>query len=290
MTPRPIDHLVLAVRDLEGTRDIYRRLGFTLTPVARHPFGTANSLALFNGSYLELLSVADPAAIPEATQDRFSFGAFNRDYLKERQGPSMLALRSADAEADRQSFAKHGLPVYAPLTFERNAEGPDGVEREVAFSLTYTSDARTRGKAGFFTCQHHHPQNLWRPEFMRHPNGALRVDSAVFVTRDPADFHIFFTYFTGQHEMLSTSLHVKFDLGGSSLDVLSPVAFRAYFGEDAGADPRCFTGYRVAVRDLASTRRLLAANGAPFVELSGALIVPSEFALGAAVAFVPAEL
>lgn len=286
MTPRPIDHLVLAVRDLDAARETYRRLGFTLTPMARHPFGTANSLALLDGSYLELLAVADAAAIPEAGAGQFSFGAFNRDYLEGRQGLSMVALRSEDADADRAAFAKHGLPAYEPFHFARMAKGPDGVEREVSFSLAYTSDARTHGRAGFFTCQHHHPENLWWPELMRHPNGAVRVDSAVFVTRDPADFHIFFTYFTGQHDMLSTSLHVKFDLGRSSLDVLSPVAFRAYFGEDAGDDPRCFTAYRVVVSDLAATKALLGENGVPYAELSGALVVASEFAHGVAIAFV----
>jgi len=239
-----------------------------------------------DGSYLELLAVADPAAIREATATRFPFGAFNRDYLNEREGLSLVALQSDDAAADRADFDKRDLPVYEPVHFSRMATGPDGVDREVAFSVTFTSDARTHGQAGFFTCQQHKPENQFRPEYQRHANGALRVDSAVFVTRDPADFHEFLTHFTGQHDMLSTSLHVKFDLGRGSLDVLSPVAFRAFFGEDAGPDPRRFTAYRVAVADLAATRTLLAANGVPFRELSGALIVPSEFAHGAAVGFV----
>ena len=191
--PRDIDHLVLAVRDLEVARATYERLGFTLTPVARHPFGTANALAQLGGSYLELLAVADAAAIPEPTESRFSFGAFNRNYLRQREGLSMVALRSTDATADRAEFAKHDLPTYEPLRFERMARGPDGVDRPVAFSLAYTSDARTHGMAGFFTCQHHRPENFWRAEYQRHLNGALRVASAVFVTRDQADFHIFFT-------------------------------------------------------------------------------------------------
>ncbi len=50
MALRPIDHLVLAVRDLDAARATYGRLGFTLTPVARHPFGTANSLIQLNGA------------------------------------------------------------------------------------------------------------------------------------------------------------------------------------------------------------------------------------------------
>ena len=49
---RAIDHLVLCVRDLEAARAIYRRLGFTLTPPARHPWGTGNSLVQLQGNFL----------------------------------------------------------------------------------------------------------------------------------------------------------------------------------------------------------------------------------------------
>ena len=241
-----------------------------------------------NGSYLELLAVAEPAAIPAATATRFSFAAFNRDYLAAREGLSMLVLQSRDAAADRADFERHGLPVYDPFHFERTAKGPDGRERKVAFSLAYTSDARVDGAAGFFACQHHYPENFWRAEYQSHPNGADHVASAVFVTRDPADFHEFLTHFTGQHDMTSTSLGVSFAVGKGSVDVLSPVAFHAFFGEDAGPDPRRFTAYRIAVGDIAVTRALLTGNGVPSTDLSGALVVPSAFAHGAAVAFVAA--
>ncbi len=283
--PRDIDHLVLAVRALDAAREAYGRLGFTLTPPARHPFGTANSLVQLGGNYLELLAVADAAAIPAPEGSRFSFGAFNRQYLEHREGMSMLALHSEDAAADRAAFERWKLPVYEPLSFERQARGPDGIDRPVGFALTFTSDARTHGGAGFFTCQHLHPENFWRPEYQRHANGALRVQSAVFVTRDPADFHEFLTYFTGQHEMLSTSLHVRFVVGRSAIDVMSPVGYRAFFGEDSGPDPRRFMGYRIAVSDIGETRRVLLAGGVPFSERLDALVVPSTFAHGTAIAF-----
>jgi hypothetical protein len=286
MAPRDIDHLVLAVHDLDAARETYRRLGFTLTPVARHPWGTANSLVQMHGGFLELLAVADTAAIPEPTDTAFSFGAFNRDYLKTREGLSMLALQSSDPAGDRADFDAHHLPVYEPFGFERIARGPDGTERKVAFSLTFTGDARTHGQAGFFTCQHHHPENFWNAAFQDHPNGAHHVASAVFVTRDPADFHEFLTHFTGQHDMLSTSLHVRFTVGQGSIDVLSPIGFQAFFGEDAGPDPRRFTGYRIAVADIAATERLLRSNHVPFRSIADALVVPSSFAHGAAIAFV----
>jgi len=284
--PRDIDHLVLAVRDLDAARDSYSRMGFTLTPVARHPFGTKNSVVQLHGSFLELLAVDDPALIAEAGEGSFSFAAFNRDYLAGREGLSMLVLKSADPAADRATFAAGGIPVYEPFGFERIARGPDGIDRKVAFALTFTSDARVHGAAGFFTCQNRFPENFWRAEFQRHGNDATRIASAVFVSRDPADFHIFFTVFTGQHDMTATSLGVTFDIGESDLDLMSPPAFRAFFGEDQGADPRRFTAYRVAVGNLATTRAMLAGNAVPFTELSGALVVPSSFAHGVAVAFV----
>jgi hypothetical protein len=284
--PRDIDHLVLAVRSLDTARAAYGRLGFTLTPPARHPFGTINSLVQLQGNYLELLAVDDAAAIPVHDGERFSFGAFNRQYLEHREGMSMLALHSEDAAADRAAFERWQLPVYEPMSFERQARGPDGVDRPVGFAVTFTSDARVHGAAGFFTCQYLHPENFWRREYQRHANGALCVESAVFVTRDPADFHEFMTYFTGQHEMLSTSLHVRFALGRASVDLMSPVGFHAFFGEDAGPDPRRFVAYRIAVADLSATRTLLTANGVLFSERLGALVVPPTFAHGAAVAFV----
>jgi catechol 2,3-dioxygenase-like lactoylglutathione lyase family enzyme len=282
---RPIDHLVLAVRDLDAARATFQRLGFTLTPVARHPFGTANSLAQLGGSFLEILAVADETAIPPGDGTHFSFGAFNRDYLADGEGLSMLVLKSTDPAADRADFERHDLRVYEPFGFERTARGPGGTERKVAFSLTFTSDARLK-RAGFFTCRHHHPENFWRAEYQRHPNGALAIASAVMVTRDPADFHEFFTHLTGQHEMTATTLDVSFRLGdGSRIEIMSPVGFKAFFGEEAAPDPRRFLGWRLRVADLAVVATLLTQNRVPFSRHAGALVVPSSAAHGAALAF-----
>jgi hypothetical protein len=282
--PRPIDHLVIAVNDLEAARAAYARLGFTLTPPARHPFGTMNSLVQLDGAFLELLAVADPDAIVEPGEGRYSFAAFNRDYLAAGEGISMLVLKSGDPAADRADFESRGLPVYAPFGFERTARGPDGAERRVAFELTFTSDARLR-RAGFFTCRNLFPENFWKAEYQRHPNGASRIESVVMSSRDPADFHEFMTHFTGQHDIRSDSLGVDFDTGGGHVEVLSPVAVKAFFGEDAGPDPRRFLAFRVTVADLSATAALLAGNGVSVRRLGGALVVPADAACGAAIAF-----
>jgi catechol 2,3-dioxygenase-like lactoylglutathione lyase family enzyme len=93
---RAIDHLVLAVSDLEAAREAYRRMGFTLTPPAQHPWGTTNSLVQLQGNFLELLAVTEPEKILAPEPSRFSFGAFNQTFLKRRQGLSMLVFESKD--------------------------------------------------------------------------------------------------------------------------------------------------------------------------------------------------
>lgn len=283
--PRGIDHLVIAVRNLDAARQAWARLGFTLAPTARHPFGTSNTVIQLGGSYLELLAVTDPSAIPAEVPGTFSFAAFNRDFLSRHEGISMLALRSRDAAADRESFQKDDLPVFAPLDFARQATGPDGVSREISFSLAFTREPRLR-EIGFFTCQHHHPENFWREEYQGHANGAEQVASAVLVARDPADFHAFLAKFTDQHDMTSTSIGLTIDTGEGTVDVLSPIGFRAWFGESPGVDPRRILACRISVADLSHTATHLKEQEVPFLEKAESLIVSPEAATGVFVAFV----
>eukprot|EP01133_Synstelium_polycarpum_P029511 gene29511-36177_t len=42
-TPRPVDHLVLPVVELDTARQRLEALGFTVAPSAQHPFGTENA-------------------------------------------------------------------------------------------------------------------------------------------------------------------------------------------------------------------------------------------------------
>jgi catechol 2,3-dioxygenase-like lactoylglutathione lyase family enzyme len=282
---RGIDHLIIAVRDLEAARRTFEGLGFTVAPIARHPFGTANAVIQFAGSYLELVSVYDPQLIPAVRPGVLSFAAFNRDFLAKREGMSMLALKSADAAADQADFEAHGLPGFEPLHFERMATGPDGVDRPVSFSVTFTREPRLK-EVGFLTCQHHRPENFWRQEYQCHANGALGVGSAVLVARDPADFHAFMTVFSGMRDMSSTSLGVTFDVGDGAIELLSPVGFEAWFGENTDPDPRRFLACRIEVPGLGKTREVLLKNGVAFSERQGALVVPPQAAHGLAIAFV----
>jgi hypothetical protein len=191
-----IDHLVLCGRDHLAMRETFTALGFTLTPQAQHPFGTGNSLIQLEGCFLELLSIFESGKIPEHEAERFSFAAFNRDFLSRREGLSMLVLDSIDARADAAAFRVAGLRTYEPFDFSRKARLPNGQEATVGFSLAFATHPAMPDMA-FFTCQQHAPEHFWKPDYQRHANRALTILEVSLVAERPADHADFLSAFSG---------------------------------------------------------------------------------------------
>lgn len=288
---RGLDHVVAAVGDLEAATDTWERLGFTVTPKARHPWGTENRLVQLDGSFVEILSVGDGAAIEEPSPGVFSFGAFNRDFLATHgDGLSMLVLESRDEAADRAAFAAAGLATFAPFGFERIAVSPEGEQRRVGFDLTFTGlqGAGRHGEPdmGFFTCRQRFPENFWRTEYQRHPNTATRLDAVVLVAPDPSDFHEGLAAFAGVREIRATSAGLTIATPRGSIEVMTPTAFHWRYGAAAPVarpDRLGFAGLRFGVADLGEAASQLIAGGFQVADRAGAFVVTGIH--GATVAF-----
>jgi catechol 2,3-dioxygenase-like lactoylglutathione lyase family enzyme len=284
---RGIDHLVLCVRDLEAARRRYRALGFTTTPIASHPWGTANSLVQLQGNFLELLAVAEPEKIAPHGERSFSFGAYNRDFLAAREGLSMLVFQSRDARADQQEFADKGLSDFAPFDFSRRARLPDGSEATVAFSLAFVARPELP-EAVFFTCRQHAPEYFWKPEFQSHPNGARLVSEVIMTAPDPTSLHTLFAGLQGPDAVTEgpDGLEVATALG--LVSVLTPQAFAARFpGCETAAGPETprFAGFRIEVGDLKSAAALWRDAGlVPRTGRDGCYLAPEE-AFGVTIEF-----
>jgi hypothetical protein len=282
---RPLDHAVLAARDLAGLRARYERLGFQVGPENWHPWGTHNHIIQFDGTFLELIA---PGQTAIAAADEGKFGQFVRSFVRDRDGLAMLALNSADAEADARSFAQSGIGQGAPFRFERMAQSADGSPAPVGFALAFAASKLLPG-LGFFTCAQLRPENFWRAELQSHPNGASALRGLVIVARDPADHAEFLSHFTGRRDMVSTSMGIELQLGPhQSLDVMTPVAAQFRYGDalpKTRADLPIFACLRITVRDLAATRAVLASNSVPYEERQGALVVSADVAGGTAIAF-----
>lgn len=242
--PRGIDHVVLATRDLEATREAWRALGFTLTPRAQHPFGTDNSLIQLDGNFVELLTVARPGAIPPHRPGQFSFGAFNRDFLAEGEGFSMLVFDSKDAEADRQTFAAAGLPTYQKFDFSREARLPDGTSATVGFSLAFATDPAIPD-AAFFVCQQHAPQYFWKPDYQRHANGGRQIVEVVMAAKDPASVAEFFARFQGPESISRQGGDLRIATSRGTVLVSTPSALAARFGTKVEAPTPRLIGLRI---------------------------------------------
>jgi hypothetical protein len=64
-----LDHVVITAADLADGADIYRRLGFTLSPKGVHSaaMGSANHTIMLRRDYFELLTVVAPTERSPAT-------------------------------------------------------------------------------------------------------------------------------------------------------------------------------------------------------------------------------
>lgn len=86
-----IDHMPLAVKDLEQASDAYRRLGFSLKPGRFHEDGTRNNHVKFrDGSGIELLTP------PSKSGDALT--AHYLEHLKQGDGPAYISFHARDID------------------------------------------------------------------------------------------------------------------------------------------------------------------------------------------------
>jgi len=109
---RGIDHLVVAVRDLEAAKDTYRdRLGFNLPhrgQIRIHPTGTKNSSTFFdNETYLELIAINDREKAAKNNPRLVSF-------LDTQEGAIFLGLNTSSAEHTANLLRSRGIAVTDP--------------------------------------------------------------------------------------------------------------------------------------------------------------------------------
>jgi catechol 2,3-dioxygenase-like lactoylglutathione lyase family enzyme len=280
-----LDHVVHAVRDLDAAAELYRRLGFTVGARNRHAWGTHNHLVQIPGFFVELLAVAEPEKLGS---DGFSalFGTFNRMFLKDQEGFSMLILESEDATADAARFRSAGIGVSNVMRFEREGKRPDGSTVKVGFSLAFARDGKAPA-IGFFACQQHFPENFWNPAFQQHANTASGIEAAVLVAENPREHRAFLSAFAAACDVSVTSSGITAGTPRGEISVTESDAFRRRFGTEP---PDVSRGARLAaiqfrVRDRAALNAALAAGGIAAFSRMDSTIVGPQSALGATLVF-----
>ena len=159
--PLALDHIVIAVADLDRAMADYRALGFQVLPGGQHPGRTShNALVVFaDGAYLELIAWRAPAPEERWYRTLSAHGEGLVDY-------ALLPPDTAQALADAQARGLHTLT--GPLDGGRLR--PDGARLRWQTARHATPDVP-------FLCGDLTPRALRVPEgsVRQHPNGALGV-------------------------------------------------------------------------------------------------------------------
>ncbi|AYM62219.1 VOC family protein [Agrobacterium fabrum] len=289
MSPHHVDHLVLPVAQIDIATARLANLGFTVAPLAVHPFGTANACVfLADGTYLEPLAVNDPAKYGESANRGDVFTGRDRAF-RESCGPegfSALVARSGDAFVDHKRFVAAGLSAGDLFEFSRPVQMPDGSRSEAAFRLAF---AASGAAADFFLfgCQRLKALPGDRAELERHANAVTGLfEIVLFSGGDAKAARLIETVFDCE-SAISPGGDMVFATGNARIRLTEKPAVADL---DLNTSNRGDGGLRGAgivfsVTDLAVTAAVLAANGVSSMEAGGRLVVPAAPGQGVAFAF-----
>jgi glyoxalase-like protein len=172
-----LDHVVIAVRDLQAAAGAWADLGFTVSPRGLHSphMGSGNHTIMFGEDYVELLGVVTPQPHNEPM----------RRFLEEREGLERCAFTTRDAAAGVAALRERGLAGVGPLEFGRPVPLPGGGETEARFSVFQWPEAEAPGGVRIFACQHHTRDAVWVPELQRHANGVSAIRRVLVADPEP---------------------------------------------------------------------------------------------------------
>lgn len=168
-----LDHVGIVGGDLDGLADVFGRLGFCLTPLARHAGGrTGNRCVMLRQGYLELIATVDGGS--SATIDRF---------LARHSGAHIIALGIEDEGAALDRLHRAGIGQAQVSHTDRAVDDADPDGMRARFALVTSPDL----DAGRINLIHHlTPEAVWQERFLSHPNHAVALAEVIIVAAVPA--------------------------------------------------------------------------------------------------------
>jgi catechol 2,3-dioxygenase-like lactoylglutathione lyase family enzyme len=268
-----LDHVVIAVQDLDRAREAYRRLGFTLSPRGDHSphLGTANHTIMGRRDYLELLAVR---AETEANRGL-------RAALSEGEGIAALALATPDAAMVRAAWQAAGAER---LRFSRPVPRSGGAPIEARFEIARLPDGALPG-AEAFACAHLTREAVWLPELLGHPNTVVAVRAVTIAAPDPRSAATAWARALLAASVVPVAGGYRIDVDGHAIELLDPPAAAERFGLAHAPRRARAVGLELAVSDPGTCRAELARGHVPVQGDGDRLLVAPEDACGVAIAW-----
>lgn len=260
-----IDHVVIVVGQLGPAANIYRRLGFTLSPRGVHSaaLGTENHTIMLQRDYFELMAVMAPT----------ERNAKWRKVSARGGGVAGVAMATQDPHAAHAHWLAAGLEPEPALKFSRNVPRPDGTAVEARFEVVSLDEVAGTGLRAF-VCSQPTREAVWLPELLGHANTAVAMRCISIACPDPA-------FSAAQWERVLPAARAKTTATGVALDT---GAHTIALVRDAYA-PVHALGIEFVVADLAACTTALQVGEVAFRQLDGKLLIGPESACGVAVTF-----
>ena len=208
-----IDHIVIAVRDLDAAARDYEKLGFTVVPGGKHPVGTHNVLIGFaDGAYIELI------AFYRDNPDHRWWAALQRG-----EGFVDFCMQTDDLIGDTVRLRAAGVKIDDPIPWSRAR--PDGYQLKWLLSLARDEH---RGVAPFLI-QDETPRDERVPGQTSHANGATGVGRVTVAVNDIPTVTRWYEAVVG-HEGASVDRSevgangICFTIGPHRVELLAPAA------------------------------------------------------------------
>jgi len=259
-----LDHVGVAVRDLDAGFDRYSRLGFRLTSRSLHagaivaggpvqPWGSGNHCAMLTEGYLEVIGLTDPA-LPSSV----------KNLVARYEGLHIVAIGCRDADETHAALAAAGLPVEGVRALERDASFGvhDEQTRRARFRNLYV-DRTAYPEARFLFIEHLTRDVLWQPHLLEHPNGATRIE-ALWMVADDAQATAAKLGALLRREAVPGEKGIEIRLDRGTIAVVSPAQWRTWTGEEQLPPLPAPAGVSIGVNDLRHTEAFLESAGVAF--------------------------
>ncbi len=258
-----LDHVVIAVRNLDAAAKTYRGFGFNLTPRGLHEGkGTGNHCIMFGKTYIELLGVVDSSGAEGSLAQRVKArgeGGIAIAYGADDAGKACAALRAAGIDAEDPNDLSRPLDLDGKrdMVRFRNVNMP-------GLKLPETMQ---------FVCTHATPElTRARREWQLHPSGATGLAKIIVAHDNPQDAAAEFKALFGTTGALDnatiatqTRAQIEKELGADALK---------------GAPAHGIVGLRIRVNEIDAVAAMLDMGRIPHREATHRLIVPANAAHG----------
>ena len=286
----PIDHIVLSLPDLEQARNRFTALGFSVSPVANHEFGTQNAIIAFsNGTFLEPLAIGDSRKVEIFIRKRnafllreeaFRFRHTNLENNSFDGGISMVAFAGRDVKKIRKKFKKAGLGAHKFVKVRRPR-----VDVRIAFAIDEHAN-----DCSLFVCERKNGLTKFNTELCLHANGAIGISRITLFDENPADFLNYIVNVCTPQKIEHAKNSIAIQLPNAQISVLNAEALQSEYGieitpGEVRAGLRAIT-YDIGVTSLDETAMMLAERGIDARRVGERIVVANSAGQGAVMAFV----